>query len=180
MAGRTEQGSALRLVKTARLLLRAPRPEDAADIERLAGEREIALNTLHIPHPYPAGAAAGWIASHGEKLARGIHTFAIEHEGAFAGVIGMEIERDHDRAEIGYWIGVPYWSRGFATEAAVAMIRYGFEEQNLNRIFAFAFSRNPASSRVLEKAGMRHEGTLHHHIKKWGEYIDVEMWGIVR
>ena len=87
---------------------------------------------------------------------------------------------EHDHAELGYWIGVPYWGAGYATEGARAVMQFGFETLSLNRIFASHFSRNPASGRVLQKIGMRYEGTLRRHLKKWDEYIDLECYGVLR
>jgi len=78
------------------------------------------------------------------------------------------IEADHRRAELGYWIGVPYWGKGYATEAARSVVNYGFSTLELHRIFASHVPANPASGRVLTKIGMRHEGRLLGHILKWG------------
>jgi RimJ/RimL family protein N-acetyltransferase len=75
---------------------------------------------------------------------------------------------------------VPYWGRGYASEAAAALLLHGFEHFPLNRIFAMHFARNPASGRVLQKIGMRHEGTLRQHLKKWGQYVDLECYGLLR
>ena len=166
------------MIATARLTLRRFTAADAPDVQRLAGTREVALNTLRIPYPYPAGAAEAWIAR--QQADESEMVFAIEHEGRLIGAIGLVLEREHDRAELGYWIGVPFWGRGFATEAAAAVVRHGFENQELNRIYAQVFSRNPASSRVLQKIGMRHEGTLRQHVRKWGELVDLECWGRMR
>src|SRR5262249_42949666 len=150
-------------------------------IQRLAGAREVAENTLHIPHPYPEGAAAAWIARQAEQCDSGkVLILAIVADGRFVGAIGIHDVSDHDRAELGYWIGVPYWGRGYATEAGFALLRHGFTERGLNRIYAVHYSRNPASGRVLQKLGMRHEGTMPQHIKKWGEYVDVECYGLLR
>jgi RimJ/RimL family protein N-acetyltransferase len=88
--------------------------------------------------------------------------------------------KDQGIAEIGYWIAVPYWGRGYATEAAAEIVRYGFEERNLQRVFACHFTRNPASGRVLQKAGMKYEGTLRQHVRKWDEYVDVAFYGVLR
>src|SRR5581483_4261772 len=128
-------------MKTERLILRPFTLDDAPDVQRLAGVREVALNTLHIPHPYPDGAAEAWIAKHGEGPEI---VFAIDANGQLAGAIGLVVDRPHDRAELGYWIGVPFWGRGYATEAARAMLRLGFEENGLHKIFAHVFTRNPA------------------------------------
>jgi len=168
---------------TERLILRPFRLADAPDVERLAGAREIAENTLHIPYPYPEGAAAQWIAMHGQRFEEEKQvTLAItlKEGGELIGAISLILELAHDKGEIGYWIGMPYWSRGYTTEAARAVVQYGFQEWSLHRVEAFHFTRNPSSGRVLQKLGMRHEGTLRGDIKKWGEYVDTEMYGILR
>ena len=168
------------MISTPRLILRRFRMEDAPLVQKLAGAREVALNTLLIPYPYPDGEAERWIATHEAASERGDHAFAITLDDALIGAIGLHAKPDHDRAEIGYWIGVPYWGRGYATEAARAIVEHGFEKLGLHRMYAMHFMRNPASGRVLQKIGMRHEGSLRHHLKRWGQYIDVEMYGILR
>jgi [ribosomal protein S5]-alanine N-acetyltransferase len=145
---------------------------DAPDVQTLAGAYEVALNTLLVPHPYPDGAAEEWITNAGP------HTFAID-DGQLVGAAGLVMKGD-EIAEVGYWIGVPYWNRGYASEAAREILRYGFEECGLHRIFAGHFARNPASGKVMRKAGMTFEGTLRQHVKKWGEYLDVSYYGILR
>ena len=94
--------------------------------------------------------------------------------------MGLRIDQAHRRAELGYWIGTPFWGRGIATEAAKEMLRYGFEELRLHRIFAEHFAHNPASGRVLAKIGMKHEGCHRRHVLKWGEFVDAEQYGILR
>ena len=88
--------------------------------------------------------------------------------------------KDHNRAIIGYWIGHQYWNKGYCSEALREIIRYGFSTLGLNRIGATHQSKNPASGRVMIKAGMWREGTLKKHILKNGEYDDVEIYGIVK
>ena len=168
---------------TERLVLRPFRLADAPHVQRLAGAREIAENTLHIPHPYPDGAAEGWIALHQQlfdEQKEVVLAITVREGGELAGTIGLMLKLLHDKAEIGYWIGLPYWGRGYATEAARAVLRYGFDEWSLHRIEAFHFARNPSSGRVMQKLGMRHEGTMRGDIKKWGEYQDTLMYGVLR
>jgi RimJ/RimL family protein N-acetyltransferase len=93
--------------------------------------------------------------------------------------VGLRIEADHGRAELGYWIGVPYWGNGYATEASRTLVKYGFETLGLHRIFASHVVRNSASARVLRKIGMRHEGCQRGHILKWGEFLDLEIYGML-
>jgi ribosomal-protein-alanine N-acetyltransferase len=170
------------MLTTERLVLRAYTLADVPAMYRLINTREIAYNTLRIPHPYPEEEAERWIATHEESRKKGDYAFAIvlRESKDLVGTVGLHSKPENDSAEIGYWIGVPYWGQGYATEAAAAMMRFGFETLSLNRIYANHFARNPASGRVLEKIGMRHEGTLRQHLKKWDEYIDLECYGIVR
>lgn len=167
------------ILRTARLTLRPFTIADAPVVQELASAHEVALNTLMIPHPYPEGAAEQWIAKHEEDFAQQrIHHFAID-DGRLVGAIGLVLKGDAI-AEIGYWIGVPYWGRGYASEAARAVVGYGFEQCGLRRVFACHFTRNAASGRVLQKTGMRYEGTLRHHLKKWDDYVDLAFYGILR
>ncbi|HSP14656.1 MAG TPA: GNAT family protein [Thermoanaerobaculia bacterium] len=166
-------------LRTARLVLRPFDLSDAPRVRELAGVREVALNTLMIPHPYPEGAAEAWIGTHEEARTQGNYMFAID-DGELAGAIGLHSNQDFDRAEIGYWLGKPYWGRGYATEALGEMIRFGFQELKLNRLYAGYFSRNEASGRVMEKNGMQREGVLRRHVKKWDEYVDLVYYGILR
>ena len=96
------------------------------------------------------------------------------------GAVGLRLELDDRRAELGYWIGKPYWNQGYCTEAARAAIQFGFEQLELNRIFANHFVRNPASGRVMQKLGMVYEGRLRQHVKKWDAFEDLELYGILK
>ncbi|HEX7154291.1 MAG TPA: GNAT family N-acetyltransferase [Thermoanaerobaculia bacterium] len=166
---------------TQRLMLRPFELEDAPVVHRLASDRQIALNTGTIPHPYPEGEAERWISKHQEGFDAGREvTFAILTGADLVGAVGLSLNRDDDNAEIGYWVGVPYWNHGYASEASEAVIRYGFEELALNKIYARFFSRNAASGRVMQKLGMAFEGRFRQQHKKWGEYLDTEQYGLLR
>jgi ribosomal-protein-alanine N-acetyltransferase len=170
-------------LETERLILRPFQLTDAADVQRLAGDRAIADTTATIPHPYPNGAAEASIASHADHFASGESvTFAITHRdnGALRGAIGLELRPEHRRAELGYWVGKPFWNRGYTTEAARAVIRYAFQCLTVDRIFAHHFLRNPASERVMHKIGMRPEGILRRHLIRWGVPEDLGVCGILR
>jgi RimJ/RimL family protein N-acetyltransferase len=170
-------------LETDRLILRPFCLADAAEVQRLAGDRAIAATTAAIPHPYPDGAAEAWITSHPGRFARGESaTFAItrREDDVLVGAIGLEINAELQRAELGYWIGKPYWNLGYCTEAARAILRFAFESLGLRRVFAFHFGRNPTSGRVMQKVGMQHEGTFRKHTVKWGEVDDMEVYGILR
>ena len=167
---------------TRRLLLRPSVPADAAAIQRLAGAREVAATTLNIPHPYPDGAAEAWIERQARGWAEGNEAgFVIVERasGELVGGIGLRISPNHRRAEMGYWIAVPYWNRGYCTEAAGAVLRWAFQDLSLHRVHASHFRNNPASGRVMEKIGMRHEGRRREHILKWGVFLDREDYAIL-
>jgi [ribosomal protein S5]-alanine N-acetyltransferase len=170
------------ILPTERLVLRPFDMRDAPEVRRLAGAHEIADTTLHIPHPYGEGIAEGWIGSHASLYESGqMVTFAVTEADtqALVGAIGLGIVEEHARAELGYWFGAPYWGRGYATEAAAEILRFGFDDLELHRIFASHFVRNPASGRVLRKVGMLREGKLRQHVRKWGVFEDLETFAIV-
>src|SRR5581483_12384347 len=133
---------------TERLILRPFTLADAERVQELAGAREIADTTGNIPHPYPDDAAAEWINGQRQEYESGKGmTFAItlRNDWTLIGAIGIHPDKEHHRAEIGYWIGLPYWNCGYCTEAARAVIAFGFQTLNLNRIYANHLTRNPAS-----------------------------------
>ena len=171
------------ILQTERLILRPFTVADAGDVQRLAGDPAIASTALNIPHPYEDGVAEKWISGHQEKFHSGeLVNFAITlREGDdLIGAIGLTVDQRHVRAELGYWIGSPFWNKGYCTEAVRAVLRYGFEELALNRIFAHHFKRNPASGRVMQKVGMTYEGCLREHVKKGSRFEDIECYGILK
>jgi ribosomal-protein-alanine N-acetyltransferase len=168
---------------TTHLLLRPYSPADIPALVHLAGAREIAATTLRIPHPYREQDAVDFVATCQPDADAGLSVrFAITlRDGtAFCGGVGLRLESDHHRAELGYWLGVPYWGRGYATEAAQAVLRYGFDTLGLHRIYAQHLRENPASGHVLKKIGMRYEGCLRHHICKWDQFQDLEVYGLLK
>lgn len=169
-------------LETPRLILRPFVAADGPAVEQLAGAREIAETTLTIPHPYPAGGGAMWIATHPAAWESGTTaTFAIVDRATneLVGCIGADIKKDDARAEIGYWIGIPFWNRGYCTEAAKAVVDFLFDTLGMNRIQARHLTRNPASGRVMEKLGMRREGVNRQAIKKWGRFEDIGVYAIL-
>ena len=169
---------------TERLVLRPWLMADAPNVQRLAGAREIADTTLNMPHPYEDGVAEQWISTHQAAYEQGSRVplaITLAGSGAVVGAISlMSIDTRHERAVIGYWIGKEYWGRGYCTEAAREMLRFGFERLGLNRIVGHHFARNPASGRVMRKIGMEHEGTLRQHVKRWDAFEDSECYGILK
>lgn len=133
---------------------------DAPDVQRLAGDFAIADTTAHIPHPYEDGVAESWIATHAEAFAQGTGlslAIAARSGGNLIGAISlMQIAPGH-QAELGYWIGRPYWGNGYCTEAGEAMLRHAFGELSLIRVHALHLSRNPASDRVQDAIDLYRE-----------------------
>src|SRR5829696_2463487 len=162
-------------LQTDRLILREFTLEDASDVQRLVGEWEVAHTLLRVLHPYEEGMAQEWIATHRPTYEAGERvTWAVREEGALVGSITLHLHPLHYNAELGYWIGKPYWGCGYATEAAEEVVRYGFENLGLHRIHANHFGSNPASGRVMRKLGMSHEGVRPEHYKK-GETYEVRV-----
>ena len=170
-------------LETQRLILRPFHLSDAPDVQRLAGAPEIAATTLNVPHPYEDGMAEAWIESHAENFAaRSQVTFAIvwRESDELCGCIGLGINQRHNRAELGYWIGVPFWGQEICTEAAHEIVRYAFADLNFHRVHATHMTSNPASGRVMQKIGMKHEGQLREHHQKDGRFVDTEHYGILK
>jgi RimJ/RimL family protein N-acetyltransferase len=168
---------------TERLLLRPLQLADAPTIQCLAGAWEIAQMTLLVPHPYGDGLAEKWIRTvqHDWKDSRaavfGVETRAGSH---FCAAIGLRLELEYQRAELGYWVGLPFWGQGYATEAGQAVIAFGFNSLGLHRIYAQHFQRNPVSGRVLRKLGFQYEGCLREHVNRWDRFENLECYGLLR
>ncbi|MCY3867052.1 MAG: GNAT family protein [Chloroflexi bacterium] len=161
------------------------RPLDTVDIpaiQRLAAAEEIAKNTF-VPHPYPPDGAENFVEQAREGWRQDeAYVFAIIEKASdkFAGCMGLHPVPAHHRAEVGYWIGLPFWGRGLATAALRLIIHFGFETLRLNRIAAGHFPQNPASGRVMQKANMRFEGTLRGALLHRDEYKDEARYAILR
>ncbi|MBE9157390.1 GNAT family N-acetyltransferase [Nodosilinea sp. LEGE 06152] len=167
---------------TERLVLRPFDLGDVAGVVALAGDRALAENTLAIPHPYTEADAKSWIGE--QPIAYGENksiTYAItQADNTLCGAVGLSLYSAYNMAELGYWVGRPFWGRGYATEAGAALIAFGFDTLGLNRINAIHFGDNPASGRVMEKLGMAKEGYRRRQTPKWGVYRDVALYGLLR
>jgi RimJ/RimL family protein N-acetyltransferase len=132
------------------------------------------------PYPYTEADARAWLLV--ARLQQPETTFAIAGPESAVGGIGIQLQYDVYRrsAEIGYWLGEPYWGRGIATMAVRAMSRYAFHRFDILRLFASVFAWNPGSARVLEKAGYRLEGRLRSAVFKDGRVVDQLMYGLTR
>lgn len=162
-------------------VLRPWREADVSSIVRHANNRAVWLNLRdRFPHPYTTADARAWIAAvSGEDP---VVNFAIDVEGDAVGGIGLVPQPDVERcsAEIGYWLGEAYWNRGIATAALRAVTAYGFDRLGFERIFAGVHEWNPASMRVLEKAGYSREAVLRRSVVKDGRVIDKVLFAALR
>jgi RimJ/RimL family protein N-acetyltransferase len=148
------QDEILPVLATARLVLRAPRRSDVKAIATLVNDRRIAANTARIPHPYAVEDAEQFIAAVNKR--EGEACFAITLDGAPIGICSVDLREDGP--ELGYWLGVAYWGRGFATEAVRALIDHAFGDLEHDTLISGARVNNPASRRVLEKCGFQWSG----------------------
>ena len=161
IAAESLREASIPVLETERLVLRAPRLEDAERIAMLANERRIAENTARIPHPYARADAEAFLAAANRSDRETTFVIALT-DGMLIGACGLELREGPSAAgtmpELGYWLGAAYWGRGFATEAARALIDHAFTDLELEALQAGARVTNPASRRVLEKCGFQWTG----------------------
>lgn len=168
------------VLRTATCTVRSPVVADAASIVRHANSRAIWVNLRdRFPYPYTLDDARTWIE--GARSQNPPVSLSIDVDGAVVGGISLRVGADIERctAELGYWLGEEYWGRGIATCAVQAMTAYGFESLGLARIFATPMAWNPASCRVLEKAGYEKEGVMRNACVKDGKIVDMILYAAV-
>lgn len=167
--------------KTERLLLRPLQAADVAQLVALAGDKKVADTTATIPHPYNEQDALCIIQAAKEGHRSGeLHAFAICCDSAFLGIVSLKCTAQAPgSAELGYWIGVPFWGNGYATEAAQPVLDHAFNDLGLRYVRAKLLCRNPASSKVLRKLGMTCTGINARAIQKWGIWEDEEEWSLM-
>jgi ribosomal-protein-alanine N-acetyltransferase len=154
---------------------------DRDAIVRHANNRNVSINLRdRFPYPYKLQDAQNWLDM--VVGAQPETNFAIDVAGEAVGGIGFTLQPDVDQrsAEIGYWLGEEFWGRGIATEALIAVTEHAFANHDICRLYAHVFDWNPASARVLQKAGYEYEGRLKKSMTKNGQTIDQLMYAIVR
>ncbi len=162
-------------------VVRAWERSDAASLVRYANNRRVWLNLRDtFPHPYTAADAEQWLAR-ATALRPPTH-FAIAVGNEAVGGIGFEPQSDVLRrsAEVGFWLGEPFWGRGIATAALAAVSAHAFATSDLCRLYAYVFEWNAGSMRVLEKAGYVREACLRRAVVKDGKVIDQYLYALVR
>lgn len=177
----TEEAT-LPTLETGRLVLRAWALGDAPVMAQLCNDKVIARHTS-LPHPYVLADAEKFIAQLGKQYTEknGL-TLAItlSETGEVIGCIGLRGDFGSGIAELGYWIAAAYWGKGYCTEAARAMVDYGFRALKLCRVHARHFAQNSASGRVVSKVGLQKEGVRRQHLFRWGEYDDEVLYGMLK
>lgn len=162
-------------------VLRDFRPGDEPSLARYANDHRIWRNLKDaFPHPYSLDHARAWVAQNKDE--KPTHHFAIAVEDQVVGSIGLEFKADIWRysAEMGYWLAPDYWGKGIMTAAVSAVVEYTFATLEINRVWAGAFDWNPASVRVLEKAGFIFEARLTQSAYKDGAFVDELIYAVVR
>lgn len=169
-------------LQTERLRLRPLSQGDAPAIQTIASLREISDTMISIPHPYPQGEAQRYMARQAAafEAGQGI-TFVMEADARFCGIIEIrDIDREHEQAELSFWLAPAVWGCGYMSEALQTVIRFAYESLKLNRLYAYHMIRNPGSGRVLKKNGFIQEGVLRQRMRKWGVFEDVALWALLR
>lgn len=166
------------VLETERLILRAPRLEDAETIAALANDRRVAENTLRIPHPYALSDAESFI-DHANAAAGEIVFLITTHGARVLGACGVA-KLDGEQPEIGYWLGVPFWGKGYATEAARAVIDHAFGDLGYDALVGGARVSNPASRRVLEKCAFQWTGVGLYRIRALASSAPVDRFRLDR
>jgi len=163
--------------------IRSFRESDAESIRKHIDNYHVAQNMAMIPHPYSLQDAQTWIGIAAGQSPQTNFAIAINDEvvGGIGAAIGdASLEGSKHCAEIGYWLGESFWGRGIMAEAVAAFSEWAFNELPLVRLHAVVYARNPASARILEKAGYELEGRMRARYFRDGEYIDGLLYAKVR
>ena len=164
-------------LSTERLVLSQPIVSDLEDVVfQMNSTSEISENTLSLPFPYREENAHFWFKMAEDGFAnKDAFIFGIREKEnlKLIGAVGLHLDVAHHKAEVGYWLGKSFWNNGYVSEALQAVLKFGFEELKLNKIYASHFHHNPASGKVLEKNGFVFEAELKQEILKNGKYLDL-------
>jgi len=153
------------ILETSRLILRPFVSTDAAKVQALAGDKRVSETTLHIPHPYLDGMAEQWISqhlAHWQNQSAVIYAITDKASACLMGTVSL-VDIQGDEAELGYWLGVDYWGKNYATEAARALADFAFSALGINKLTADHLTDNPASGKVMEKIGMTYQHNIQKH-----------------
>lgn len=170
-------------LKTERLNLRPFLDNDSLRVKELAGDIRVAETTANIPQPYYEKHASEWIANHSKNwIDKKTLTLAVVDKSTndLMGCISLNLNDSQKKAELMYWVGVPFWNNGYCTEAATTMIDFAFSQLEYHKISARHMSINSSSGRVLKKLGMKKEGCLRQDYMRSGERHDIVVYGLLK
>jgi len=176
-------------LNASRLVLRPFAATDANRVAELANDEAITRNLRSFSYPYSLEDAEQWLGQlpgeweQGKSAVFAICVGSAESQlDELVGAIGIVLDSQSNRGELGYWIGRSYWGQGIATEASQSILDFGFGQLGLNKVVAECLTRNPASARVMEKVGMVQEGLFEKHFRKnlADEYCDVRAFGLLK
>ena len=165
------------VLETERLLLRRPTLADVKPITALISDLRVSINLRRVPHPYVEEHAVAFVRALAEEIRNTV--FLIECGRAAIGMVGVDW-RESEAPELGYWLGVEHWGRGFGTEAARAVIDFTFEEFEVEQLFSGARVTNPSSRNILEKCGFQWIGVELHRFEALGSSTPVDRFKLSR
>jgi RimJ/RimL family protein N-acetyltransferase len=173
----------LPVLETERLTLRQFEFYDRVAVMNILNDSQVTATLLDIPEPFHFDDADMWIrAGHAGIALDHLYPFAIvrRDDNALLGCVDLEKDSEHRRADMAYWIGSIHWRKGYTSEAAACILRFGFETLDLNRIYAQCLVHNVASAGVMKKIGLKYEATLRQAMVKNGQFIDMAVYGLCR
>lgn len=172
------------LIGTERLVLAPIAPNDYRQLAVIAAARDIADTTISVPHPMTLSVARDWVEHQCESARRGEAVVFTVRRGIEQSPLGLvslrDVNHEHACAELSFWLATGAQGRGYAAEAAAALVHHGFVALNMHRIEAYQMVRNVASARVLARIGFEFEGTLRERVVKWGRREDANLWSKLR
>ncbi|MDR2221817.1 MAG: GNAT family N-acetyltransferase [Flavobacteriaceae bacterium] len=169
-------------LQTERLILNQPHTDDISRLVEIMKNPIYNKNTTNIPFPYTEENGQFWVNLALEGVEQGdkyIFAIRLKDTPTIIGGIGLGIDKANNKAEMGYWLDEQYWNTGMVTEAAKALVQFGFDTLGLHKIFATHFTYNEASGRIMQKIGMQQEGVLKGHTLKEGVYLDHIVYSII-
>lgn len=171
-----------RKIITKDFILRPFRKDDEFSLAKNINDKEVIQNTIINIYPYKLKDAKDWVKKNLEedkKRKPKMINFVIDIDGEVAGSVGF-VKVEEYKAEIGYWLAKKYWNKGTMTRAVKLTTKFGFEKLRFRRIYAYTFSFNKRSARVLEKSDYKFEGILKKNTKKGKKFIDDYLFARVR
>ena len=165
-----------------RFRLRTIESKDIDSITKYCKDRLVSRWLLRVPYPYKRKDAEDFIKRNRKKELKGeARRFGIEIDGEIVGVCSLEsIDLKNKNAELGYWLGKPFWKKGYMTEAVKMVVEYGFKKMKLERIYASALDVNIGSQKVLKKLGFKKEGISRKEIFKNNRWYNRLWFGLLK